>query len=381
MQSGLSAAHGALKLGFFISSLTVATLGARLAVANVSPDAQDRARALAIASRTGADLSDGALRGSIAADPALYDRHDPAATPPGATGSVHAFEGAPSAHWSTLTAAEARKVNASVPFSVDPNPAAKPFRLVADADTRARALTCMTQAIYYEAALEPTDGQRAVAQVVLNRMRHPIFPHSVCGVVFQGSQLKTGCQFSFTCDGSLSRAPVAWAWNNARAVAERALDGDVYKPVGEATHYHTTYVVPWWQPTVSKVAQVGAHIFYRWQGGQGLPGAFVGRYAGLEPSTAALAAAAQPGGAQALPTPEKTADGRVHAILQVAAAEPEPVKLAATEPVTVAALATPEAAPSDVKIVAPPCARPVALHQPQRHPLRRRDLLALVSPG
>ena len=84
-------------------------------------------------------------------------------------------------------------------------PPVTPFYLRASGAERERAILCLTQAIYYEAALEPTLGQEAVAQTVLNRVRHPNFPHSVCGVVYQGAQQATGCQFSFTCDGSRGR--------------------------------------------------------------------------------------------------------------------------------------------------------------------------------
>jgi hypothetical protein len=79
-----------------------------------------------------------------------------------------------------------------------------------------RALQCLTSAIYYEAASEPDDGQRAVAQVVLNRVAHPSFPKTVCGVVFQGSEKSTGCQFTFTCDGALARLPNRYFWERAR---------------------------------------------------------------------------------------------------------------------------------------------------------------------
>ena len=89
-------------------------------------------------------------------------------------------------------------------------------------------------AIYYEAASQSDEGQAAVAQVVLNRLRNPLFPKSVCGVVFEGSKLNTGCQFSFTCDGSLARRPSPDAWNRAQTVAARALNGYVVKGVGEA---------------------------------------------------------------------------------------------------------------------------------------------------
>jgi spore germination cell wall hydrolase CwlJ-like protein len=177
----------------------------------------------------------------------------------------------------------ARAWNANNPISTTPNPAAKPFHLEAEGVIdEAHALDCMTAAIYYEAANESTEGQRAVAQVVINRMRNPVFPKSVCGVVFQGSNRSTGCQFTFTCDGALARAPVEAKWDRARKVADAALHGYVMKTVGNATHYHADYVAPYWSPTLVKVGQIGAHIFYRWTGGAGRPPAFGGRYAGEE---------------------------------------------------------------------------------------------------
>lgn len=146
-----------------------------------------------------------------------------------------------------------------------------------------RASICLATAIYYEAASESDDGQRAVAQVVLNRVRHPAFPNSVCGVVYQGSERASGCQFSFTCDGALSRAPSRAGWARASRIAREALAGAVYAPVGLATHYHTLAVSPFWAPSLTKTAIVGAHIFYRWPGGAGTPGAFRQAYASREP--------------------------------------------------------------------------------------------------
>ena len=182
-----------------------------------------------------------------------------------------------------LTPDQAAAANSTVPFSKAPHPPAAAFRLPAlDAINRTRALDCLTMAIYYEAASESADGQAAVAQVVLNRLRSPIFPKTVCGVVFEGAKLSTGCQFSFTCDGSLARRPSQAAWDRARQIAARALTGYVTKSVGEATHYHTMWVVPYWQPSVVKLTQIGAHIFYRWPGEAGLPGAFRQQYAGVE---------------------------------------------------------------------------------------------------
>jgi spore germination cell wall hydrolase CwlJ-like protein len=179
---------------------------------------------------------------------------------------------------------QARRWNAANPISTSRNPPARPFKLNAEGVLdEARAVDCMTAAIYYEAGFESTDGQRAVAQVVLNRMRHPAFPKSVCGVVFQGAdRTGGGCQFTFTCDGSLARKPDEAAWARSRKVAEAALNGYVMKKIGEATHYHANYVAPYWSPTLVKVAVVGQQIFYRWTGASGTPPAFGGRYAGGE---------------------------------------------------------------------------------------------------
>ena len=166
-----------------------------------------------------------------------------------------------------------------MPFANGALHSARPFDLSgSDVDQR-RALLCLTQAVYYEAGFEPVDGRRAVAQVVLNRMRHPAFPKSICGVVYQGSG--TGvCQFTFVCDGALYRAPAKQAWLQAEAIARAALAGFVDSSVGEATHYHADYVAPRWAPLLAKVAQIGQHIFYRWPGAWGQPAAFAGRYIG-----------------------------------------------------------------------------------------------------
>lgn len=188
---------------------------------------------------------------------------------------------------------QALAINKSIALDAGPNPAAAPFSLgKVDAATRGRALECLTSAIYYEAGQESADGQRAVAQVVLNRVRHPAFPANVCGVVYEGSTRATGCQFTFTCDGSLNRRPMPDSWQRARSVAEAALAGYVYKPAGTATHYHADYVVPYWASTLTKNAVVGTHIFYRWAGGWGRPAAFSQDYVHREPSVDALRSAA-----------------------------------------------------------------------------------------
>jgi spore germination cell wall hydrolase CwlJ-like protein len=157
-------------------------------------------------------------------------------------------------------------------------------------EDRARSLECLASAIYYEARSESEEGQRAVAQVVLNRVRHPVFPSTVCGVVFQGSHRRTGCQFTFTCDGSMRaprRSPAAWEL--ARRYAAEALAGHVVPAVGNATHYHTTAILPYWAKHLRKSAVLGAHVFYRWSGSAGEASAFRQRYGGLEPAPALVA--------------------------------------------------------------------------------------------
>ena len=153
------------------------------------------------------------------------------------------------------------------------NPAVAPFRLT-NALESSRELECLSEAVYYEARGETPSGQAAVAQVVLNRVRHPSFPKSICGVVFQGAYKHVGCQFSFACDGSMRRGREAGAWNRAQKVASRALSGSVMSEVGAATHFHTTGVSPGWGPRLLRVAQVGMHVFYRFGGRAGAPDAF-----------------------------------------------------------------------------------------------------------
>lgn len=187
-----------------------------------------------------------------------------------------------------LTPEQAAAANLQLPFARAGWAVAAPFALPAgsQAADMARARTCMTTALYYEARSEGVDGERAVAQVVMNRLRHRLYPKSVCGVVYQGAERPTGCQFTFACDGSTSRPPELKAWAQAEAVADQALHGRVFGPVGLATHYHTRWVLPYWAPTMEKLTQIGAHIFYRWSGAAGAARSYEGRYAGGEPGAA-----------------------------------------------------------------------------------------------
>jgi len=174
---------------------------------------------------------------------------------------------------------QAKIINASLPFANAPLSAAQSFAFAGSDIDQRRALLCLTQTVYYEAGSEPLEGRRAVAQVVLNRLRHPAFPKSICGVVYQGAGTGT-CQFTFVCDGALYRRPAEGAWREAEQIARSALSGYVERSIGEATHYHADYVAPRWAPLLAKVASIGQHIFYRWPGAWGQPAAFTGRYIG-----------------------------------------------------------------------------------------------------
>lgn len=130
-------------------------------------------------------------------------------------------------------------------------------------EDRAQAVECLTEAIYFEAATEPVRGRESVAQVVLNRVRSPSYPKTVCGVVFQGAGGASGCQFTFACDGSINRPPEPRLWSEAQTIAKTVLDGRIPSWVGDATHYHAFYVSPAWRASMIETARIGAHLFYR----------------------------------------------------------------------------------------------------------------------
>ena len=144
---------------------------------------------------------------------------------------------------------------------------ASPFRLANPVDT-ASDLNCLTAAVYYEARGESREGQAAVAQVVLNRVRNPAFPKTVCGVVYQGAAAHS-CQFSFACDGQVSARHESGAWDRAKDVAGRALGGYVMGQVGGATHFHVASLGAVWNGSMVEVARVGQHIFYGFGGHRG----------------------------------------------------------------------------------------------------------------
>lgn len=161
-----------------------------------------------------------------------------------------------------------------------------------DALDSTRDLECLTQAVYYEARGESARGQQAVAQVVLNRVKHPAFPKTVCAVVFQGASAGHGCQFSFACDGSMRDRREPAAWRRAETVAARALSGAVMAEVGQSTHFHAAGLGPEWSLDMIRVAQVGMHVFYRFGHG-GAPPARLSAD-GLQTAAATPAPSAQP---------------------------------------------------------------------------------------
>ncbi len=191
--------------------------------------------------------------------------------------AAYLLQTGPRAHWASagqITPEQMRAFALVAPFGMaSDEPAGPPEAQVQTASTAqkqagagglTRDLDCLTQAVYYEARGESPRGQAAVAQVVINRVRHPAFPKSVCAVVFQGAGGgKADCQFSFVCDGSLRQARDRQAWRRARAVASRALSGEVMSDIGPATHFHKTGLGDIWGEGLVKVSEIGMHAFYR----------------------------------------------------------------------------------------------------------------------
>jgi spore germination cell wall hydrolase CwlJ-like protein len=135
------------------------------------------------------------------------------------------------------------------------------------AETIDSELMCMAQAVYYESAREPLEGQLAVAEVISNRMADHRYPDTACGVVFQGATRTTGCQFTFTCDGAMRVKPKGENWERAKRIAAHVLMNLNEERTGGATHYHATYVDPIWNSGLIQTNQVGLHIFYRFPRG------------------------------------------------------------------------------------------------------------------
>ncbi|MGL4811134.1 MAG: cell wall hydrolase [Beijerinckiaceae bacterium] len=132
-----------------------------------------------------------------------------------------------------------------------------------------RELKCLAEAVYFESRSEPESGQAAVAQVVLNRAMSGLYPSSICGVVYQNRHRYLACQFTFACEGKSLRITEPEEWRTASRVARAVFEGKTYiDKVGGATHYHATYVRPYWAKRLRKMDKVGQHIFYKLRPGQ-----------------------------------------------------------------------------------------------------------------
>ncbi|KTE17736.1 cell wall hydrolase [Sphingopyxis sp. H115] len=219
--------------------------------------------------------------GGIVRDAAV--RPHPVAPPADVVPDVPPMELAP------VTEDDARAANARIALVTKGFVAARPFVYAGTGDARLRARDCLAAAMIYEAG-DDSRGQLSVGQVVINRARHPAFPKSICGVVFQGAERQTGCQFTFTCDGALARRYSEAAWLRAQVNADMMLSGLTDPSVGLATHYHTDWVRPYWSDSLEKIAIVDTHLFFRWPGFWGTPGAFRGSVSGEDGPIAKLAA-------------------------------------------------------------------------------------------
>jgi spore germination cell wall hydrolase CwlJ-like protein len=252
----------ALTAAAVLGSTVGLALGGAYMAGGMAGAASDHARAARLAAAAADGYSEQALQDAAARmDPGVLRiarRHDPF-TVAGA---------AERDRQSSILVARLERGSASsqqppiLRASLNPTPIpAAPFRL-GGALEASRDMECLTQAVYYEARGETPAGQAAVAQVVLNRVRHPAFPKTVCGVVFQGANSRV-CQFSFACNGAMRARVEPAAWRRAERVAHKALSGEVMAEVGRSTHFHTTAVAPSWGPRLTRVTQVGVHIFYR----------------------------------------------------------------------------------------------------------------------
>ncbi|WP_051928901.1 cell wall hydrolase [Thermopetrobacter sp. TC1] len=137
-------------------------------------------------------------------------------------------------------------------------------RILAQRRFRQRELACLARAIYFEARSEGIRGQMAVAKVILNRVKDPRFPNTICGVVYQGAEKRNACQFSFACDGRPDVPRQRKAWAQARRIAAKAMKGRISMPaLAGVTYYHADYVRPKWSYSMRRVVRIGRHIFYR----------------------------------------------------------------------------------------------------------------------
>jgi spore germination cell wall hydrolase CwlJ-like protein len=157
----------------------------------------------------------------------------------------------------------------------DARPKSPAERLSLSGPKRAKAEKCLANAVYFEARSEPVRGQIAVAQVVMNRAFSGFYPNDVCGVVYQNAHRHLACQFTFACDGIPDVINDTESWERAKRIANETLDGKLWLPeIAKSTHYHASYVRPYWVRAMKKHAKIGLHNFYRphkWGDGSDTP--------------------------------------------------------------------------------------------------------------
>jgi len=217
----------------------------------------------------------------------------PAAAAAGSTGAARGTRGAPDG--STPAVSRAAALSSTTPAAADatpveiaaapvsqmpfentldpvrsPHPFDRPrYADLLDPDKISRERKCLAEAVYFEARSESAEGQAAVAQVILNRVRSGLYPASVCGVVYQNRHRHLACQFTFACEGKSLRIADAESWETAKRVAREVTEGTTYlAEVGGATHYHADYVRPNWARRLKKMDVIGRHIFYKLKPGQ-----------------------------------------------------------------------------------------------------------------
>jgi spore germination cell wall hydrolase CwlJ-like protein len=161
---------------------------------------------------------------------------------------------------------EPKKLEAAIP--VEPGGHSWAAKLLPQSVHSAKEQRCLAAGVYFEARGESVKGQAAVAQVILNRVKNPTYPNSICGVVYQNENWRNRCQFSFACDGRKDRITEPHHWRKAQEVAQAVTDGTIWLPeVGSSTHYYADYVSPGWARKMKKMKKIGQHIFYRTKGG------------------------------------------------------------------------------------------------------------------
>ncbi len=154
----------------------------------------------------------------------------------------------------TVLARDQSMLSATAPINLE---------VLTRAQTAVQSHQCLSEAVYYEARSESRTGQKAVAEVIINRVKSKHYPNSICGVVYQGAERSTGCQFSFACDGSSALTPKGKAWERSQDVATLTVVGGVTSLTGGATHYHNLNVMPVWSDTLKLTKTIGTHKFYR----------------------------------------------------------------------------------------------------------------------